>query len=335
MIGRNDDGLLSFCYTNRVCSYSLQNAEQVENVKTPRPGELPAEGEDIANMHGPADPSSEEVCANAVSPDGNFEAICYQDGKTEVRYQSGKILHNLEYGKGVLKTAAISKDGNRAVTLSANTYGGKRRLQMWDLDDRQRIWERFCDGATETVHLTDHGEWIIGSGNGRSWIWNWADPRRKYHRGERFISETERGLTTYGSSLLIQSGDGALQALDLEDQSLRCMGKFEGIQYATILPNGTAAVVDHSGRYVQFKSTRTKKTLRLNSEKSPIRNVHAFKTQPFMAVVTANGRVSMYHTGTGQRTRILTASVGHRIVAFHPQQNVLSFSDGNRQLATF
>ena len=79
----------------------------------------------------------------------------------------------------------------------------------------------------------------------------------------------------------------------------------------------------------------SKKTLRLNSEKSPIRNVHAFKTQPFMAVVTANGRVSMYHTGTGQRTRILTASVGHRIVAFHPQQNVLSFSDGNRQLATF
>lgn len=329
------DGVLSFYYTNRIRSYSLQNTELVENLETRHPYENTAEGEDIMKAGSPSVQVRAGEYSAVVSADGQYKAICYQDGKTVVQYQGGKILHNLECGKGVLKTAAISKDGNRAVTLSANIYGGKRRIQLWDLDNRRKDAERFCTSNTESVYLTDHGDWIIGFESGRTWVWNWEKPDRKFYRGERFISETERGLTTYGNSLLVQSVDGTLQELDLDDQSLRSLGKYGPIQYATVLPGEAVATVDYQGQYVEFRSITSNQKLKVNREQSKIRNVHAFKTQPFISVVTANGLISMYHIGTGQRTRKLTSSVGYKVVAFHPSQNVFSFSDGNKRLETF
>lgn len=329
------DGVLSFYYTNRIRSYSLENAMLVENLEARHPYENTAEGEDIMKTASASVQVGAEEYSAAVSADGQYKAICYQDGKTVVQYQGGKILHNLDYGKGVLKTAAISKDGNRAVTLSANIYGGKRRIQLWDLDNRKKDSERFCTSDTESVYLTDHGDWIIGFEGGRTWVWNWEKPDRKFYRSERFISETERGLTTYGNCLLTQSEDGTLQEFNLDDQSLRSLGKYGSIQYATVLPGEAVATVDYQGRYVQFKSITSNQMLKINREQSKIKNVHAFKTQPFISVVTANGLISIYHIGTGQRTRKLTPSTGYRLVAFHPTQNVFSFSDGNKRLETF
>lgn len=328
------DEMLSFYYANRIRSYSLQNTGLVENLGTRHPYEHTAEGEDILKAGSPPVRVGEDEYSAAVSADGQYIAICYQDGRTVVQYRSGKILHHLESGKGVLKTAAVSKDGNRAVTLSANIYGGKRRIQLWDLDSRKKDAERFCNSATESVYLTDHGDWIIGFESGRTWIWNWEKPDRKFYRGERFISEAEHGLTTYGNCLLVQSGDGTLQELNLDDQSLRSLGKYGFIQYATVLPEGEVATVDSLGQYVEFESITSGQKLKINRERAKIKNIHAFKTQPFISVVTANGLVSMYHIGTGQRTRMLTSSVGCRVVAFHPTQNVFSFSDGNKRLET-
>ena len=326
---------LSLYYTNRICTYSLQTAEPLENLDARHPYEHTEEGEDIAKISASAAPASEEEYSAAVSADGQYRAICYQDGRTVVQYRSGKILHNLEHGKGVLKAAAISKDGNRAVTLSANTYGGKRRIQLWDLDNKRKYAERFCGAATKSIYLTDNGDWIIGFEDGHTWFWHWEQPDRQFSRGERFISETEHGLTTYGNRLLIQSADGNLQTLDLDDQKMFSLGKFDAVQYATVLPSGGVATVDYSGQYVRFHSTTTNLPLSINLEKSKIRNIHAFKTQPFLAVVTANGLASMYHTGTGQRTRLLRSSIGYKIVAFHPDRDVFSFSDGDKRIETF
>lgn len=329
------DEELSFYYTNRLKSFSLLTGAVTENLEMFHPYEDIAEGEDIAKMASASYPELDEEFAAALSPDGQYKAVCFRDGRVVVQYKGGKVLHNLETGRGVLQTAAISKDGNRAVTMSANVYNGKRRLQMWDLDTRSKVEERLCSEATEHIYLTDHGDWIIGMENGRSWMWKWEDINRIFHRGERFISEMDRGLTTYGNSLLFQSGDGNLQELDLDNNRLRCLGKFGPIKYATFIRENQIATVSQAERFVEFNSVRDNRRLKLNSENSKIRSVHAFKTQPFIAVVTNDGTVSMYHVGTGQRTRKLRSSVGFRILAYHPSDNVFTFSDGKNRIETF
>lgn len=328
------NGMLTFYFNNRVSSYSLADVGEIENYQSDHPYENIAEGEDIAKIEQSGSPRDEMELAVAVSADSQYRAVSFQDGRLDVTYYGGKILHHLEIGKAVLLSAAISKDGNRAATLSANTYGGKRRMQLWNLDNRQKVDERFCNADINKLFLTDHGDWIVGSNGFKSWFWNWSDAQRCFTKGERFISESDYGLTTYGNCLLYQSGEGNLHELDLDDNSDSVVGTFSPIHYATVLPSGTVAIVGHSRRNVVFRSTTTNRELQINSEQTRIRYVHAFKTQPFIAVLTENGRMSIYHVGTGQRTRKINSSVGYRIVAFHPDQNVFSFSDGKRRLET-
>ena len=329
------DDILSLYYNNRIEYYSIANAELVERIQEACPYENVAEGEDIASIKPTVPPGDVDQLTAVISDDEQYTAVCYQDGRLIVYYKGGKVLHNLEMGKGVLMTAAISKDGNRAVTLSANTYANRRRAQLWDLDSRRKVDERFCSASTKTVCLTDHGEWIIGNDDRGPWFWNWENAENQFRRGERFISEAERGITTYGNCLLYQTGDGTLMELNLDSQSSRPIGKYPPIHFATTLQNGEIAVVGHADQYVEFKSTTTGKNLKINRERAKIQNIHAFKAQPFIAVLTAGGTVSMYHVGNGSRTRILHSAVGYRLVAFHPDQNVFSFSDGNRRLQTF
>ena len=51
-----------------------------------------------------------------------------------------------------------------------------------------------------------------------------------------------------------------------------------------------------------------------------IRGIYAFDKEPFIAVATSNDLVSMYHTGTGQRTRKLETHSNPRIIAWNDQK---------------
>ena len=310
------DSLLSFYYTKEIKSYSLNNAELVEMQKSECNKHV-IEGEDIVNIQPSRYPKGEEQYSASVSADGQYRVVCYQDGRLTVYYKSGKVLHNLENGKGVLKTASISKDGNRAVMLSANTYDGKRRIQFWDLDNRQKVEERFCNATTKAVYLTDHGDWIIGTDGNITWFWNWANKDSYFTRYERFISETKRGVTTYGNCLLYQTSDGVLMELDLDSRSSRALEVYPPIRYATALPDGRIAIVRKSSKFVELKSTTGDQILKINNENSKISNVHAFNQQPFIAVLTG-GIISMYHVRTGQRTRKLYSSMESSIITAIP-----------------
>lgn len=326
---------ISFYYTNRIKSFSLATGTVTDNRETLHPYKNTVVGEDIAKMTANSNRESDEEYAAALSPDGKYRAVCFHDGSVIVQYRGGKILHDLERGRAILLTAAISKDGNRAVTLSANTYNGKRRLQMWNLNTRSKVEERLCSKEVGDVYLTDQGDWIIGMESGRSWVWKWEDADQLYFRNEHFISEMDHSLTTYGNSLLFQSEDGSLQELDLDNNSIRRLGQFEPIKYAAIIRENRIATVFQKAKTVDFNSTRDDRPLNLNSESSAIMSIHAFKTQPFIAVVTNNGVVSIYHIGTGQRTRILTPNIRARIIAYHPSDNVFTFSDGLHRIETY
>lgn len=329
------DEEITFYYTNRVKTFSLLTGKIINNTGTRHPYENVIDGEDIAKMALISSQKTEEEFSTALSKDGKYRAICFQDGRIVVKYNGGKVLHNLESGRGILKTAAISKDGNRAVTMSANIYNGKRRLQLWDLDTRTRVEERFCSGKTESIYLTDHGDWIIGTENNVSWMWNWEDSEKQLCRGEKFISETDGGLSMYGNSLLFQSGDGNLKELNLDDNSIRLIGKYDPIKYATVIPQNRIAIVSRSEKYVEFESVRDGRLFCLNSEMYNIKSVHAFQNQPFIAVVTTNGMMSVYHVEEGKRKRKLTPSRKYKMIAYHPVDNVVSFSDGRQHIETF
>ena len=206
---------------------------------------------------------------------------------------------------------------------------------MWDLNTRSKVEERLCSRETVDIYLTDHGDWMIGMENGRSWMWKWDNADQIYYRNERFISEMDHTLTTYGNSLLCQLEDGSLQELDLDNNSIQRLGEFKPIKYAAVIRENRIATVYQKAKTVDFNSTRNGRQLKLNSENSKIMSIHAFKTQPFIAVVTYNGLVSIYHIGTGQRTRKLTPNIMTRIIAYHPSDNVFTFSDGLHRIETY
>lgn len=56
-------------------------------------------------------------------------------------------------------------------------------------------------------------------------------------------------------------------------------------------------MVDEHERKVIFNSIRNDRLMKVNREKlCKIRGIYAFDKEPFIAVATSNGLVSMYHT---------------------------------------
>ena len=98
------------------------------------------------------------------------------------------------------------------------------------------------------------------------------------------------------------------------------------------LRNGDVAVVDDKRRFVHLPSERNGKLLKLVPDFSSIKALHAFKNQPFIAVACTNNIVSIYHTGTGQRTRKLDSIVAAEIVSPHPSETILARSDSKRKI---
>lgn len=95
-------------------------------------------------------------------------------------------------------------------------------------------------------------------------------------------------------------------------------------------------MVDERERKVIFNSIRNDRLLKVNSEKfCKIQGIYAFDKEPFIAVVTSNSLVSMYHTGTGQRTRKLQTHSNPGIIAWNEQKMAVACGSSYNKIIVF
>lgn len=100
-----------------------------------------------------------------------------------------------------------------------------------------------------------------------------------------------------------------------------------------LLKSGYIAAVDECGRYLKFIVNRHGDTMTIRTDGyDNIIGVQEFKNQPFMVVAAHNGLISVYHTGTGQRTRKLDNNYKVRLTTSHLNKTIMAHSDGRNRL---
>jgi len=271
----------------------------------------------------------------AMSHSGELTACSYRDGTLIVR-RSGEIYAVLAKGVTRLKAAAISGDGKRAVTLGQRIVRGHRKMQMWDLETKTRCKEWLCSEKTNNIHMSENGAWIIGETDKGYWIRSWDDEGSQYNIAGTFVSNQYGKLTSYGSKVLYKNSAGLLELFDLD---AREFSNIENAQkdsrIAAFMPNGGLIMAGNSGNKAVFSSIRDGRRLSINSENSAVTGIFCMKNQPFAALATNNQVVSIYHTGTGQRVRILKPTAGNKIIVGHPEKDAIACSGGKNKFEIF
>lgn len=261
----------------------------------------------------------------AVSRDKELMAGSAPDGLTKICYKGGQIKHILSSRRTVLQSASISSNGSHAVTLDYEIENDQRKIQMWEITHKKKQMERFCPGNTQNVYMLATGDWILGKTDDRFWCWNWYDEDNFYYLEAEPLSNSNMKYSSYENKILYYDGNG-LVLFDLDSKVKNVLTSNysyipENLSQAAFLPNGKLAMVDEHERKVIFNSIRNDRLMKVNSEKlCKIRGIYAFDKEPFIAVATSNGLVSMYHTGTGQRTRKLETHSNPRIIAWNDQK---------------
>ncbi len=261
-------------------------------------------------------------------------AKSYIDGRIEIYLDKEPFI---TFGRKVtvLQDAAISDAGNLIVTLSSDIFADGRRLQIWDADKNLKLEERFCDSAIEKINLSANGKWILGVAQKGTWIFNRATGCEEWSK-ETFVSNQHGKLITIGDTILRKDrSTGRLESRDLKTGKVAQMQcTVENPSIVCLLNNQEIAAVDNHSSALYFPSDRTGRQLRIYNSGETIQAVQAFKSQPFIAVAASSGMVSIYHTGTGQRTRKLDNNYCHvHITACHPTKTILAHTDGRRRLS--
>jgi hypothetical protein len=328
------DNLVHVYYNNRECRYRTIDCKLIYNVQKKHPYEFICDGYELPLIKKQLIKPiiNEELSAYTISIDKQFEAFCYKDGRFNICYAGGEVLHKLYDKRTILKDATISDNGCHAVTLSYDSFNGCRKIQLWDLVQKIRIGERLCPKNTHSVHLVETGEWILGKEENKTLCWNWEDEDKFYYLTSEIISNQYKKISSYGNRILLRNACRMVELFDLDTMTTTEFKNIpKDVKLAVILPNAKLAVVDEKLQYVTFRSLRSGDELKVNSQPAKILGLYAFHKEPFIAVATNDNVISMYHNGTGQRTRILKSNAGCRIITGHAQKMAIASSgNGNR-----
>lgn len=333
--------LLYIYYSNRERRYSLSDAKLIYNKKKPKTWTVPETGETLPEMFASRRISNRKkglpdgVLCQSRSVSGEFSARSYVDGTLTIFHEGERYL-TLQQGINLLKAAAISGDGKRAVTLSQKTFGKFRKVQLWDLERKSRCGEMLCSDSIHNIHLSTSGDWIVGEMNGMYWIWNWSDQSAPYTKSGQFLSNQHGKLTFYENQIIYRDEDGLLKLYDLDTRTTKSLenSKKSG-KIATIMPNGELVIIGNDAKRVVFRSIRGNWKLDINRENAAVTGLLFMKNEPFVAVATSNKKLSIYHTGTGQRLRILEPGSGNNIFVAHPSKDSIACSGGGSTFEIF
>lgn len=325
------DGVLYLYHNSRLLKYSLADCSLLELVK----GKLwktPVEGTELSSLF---ERSSRPVRhANILYSVGDdaFQVISYVDGRLVV--MSGEeVIAVLVKGMTLLAGAGISGNGRCAATLGGKIFGNVRKVQIWDLDARRKIMDLTCPEEICSIHLSETGEWLLGEDRTRTWVCCLKSGIAKWY-DEHFVSNHMNQILSIGNNVL-RKKDGLLYLFNLlTNEEKYIESPIPDPSLVCFLNDGSLAAVNRERSRVWLRSARDSRILTLCPDRSEILSIQAMKNEPFIAVSCLNGIISLYHVGTGQRTRKLPTKSSPRTVVVHPARNLIADTDGRRRLET-
>lgn len=265
--------------------------------------------------------------------DENFCAISYADGRLILEHEN-ETIGILARGKARLKDATISGDGSKAITLSYEVFGGRRRVQLWNLNNGSKLEELTCPSNVDSIHLSENGDWMLGK-MFRHGTWVYDVRLHKEQVFEEYFLSSNRGKIFCKDDCVVRKEEGKVFLYNLRtgkssiidspvaDPSLIC-----------ILRDNSIAAVNNKGNVAKIRSFRDQSLLTFNGGYSTIESIGLFEEQPFIAVALANGNLDMYHTGNGAVLRHLQLPNKNSMMVVHPQKTIIVESDGHHILKT-
>lgn len=329
------DEKLYFYYNNREQQYRLSDCERIYNEQKQHAWKNAIDGTDLTimkqNESGKKDKSNGVIWKEAHK---GLTAASTVDGGLVVT-SGTEIQYVLARGVTLLKDGAISGDGTKAVTLSYDIFEGKRKIQIWNLDEKRKTGEIYCPGKIEKIHMSELGEWILGETEDSTWIYNIETGEEQWF-SEHFISNQRGKLATYGSKVLRKNEENRLYLYDLSSGMVEKVENFcENARLACFMSDGSIAAVGNNAYKVRLKSVRTGALMEVNSQPAIVIGLQALKDQPFIAVATKDNVISIYHVGDGLRKRIFETNAGNYMMVVHPEYSVIANSNGLKKLETY
>lgn len=334
LYAKND--VLYLYYTNREVRYRLSDCSRLEIINGKDRGANHADGENLSLLKQTFFPYSvgeqpDEIIAKAEELE--LHAVSYGDGRLEV-YHGKELVTQLERGVTILMDAAISGDGTVAATLSYAVFDGRRRIQIWDLNRQSKMTDVYCPKSVKRIHLAECGVWLLGETPGATWTYNYENHIERWYK-EHFVSNHQGRLVTYKDNVLRKDARHNLFLFNLDSGEMRAQDcPVSNPKLVCFFNDGSLAAVNASGRLLKFKSRRNGEVMTVNKDGAEIVSIQPFKQQPFIAVATSDGLISIYHTGDGLRKRKLDSHMPANKVIIHPTLTVIAHSDGRRYLET-
>jgi len=324
------DEQLYFYYNNRIIIFRLSDCMLLRNDQVPHAWEKAVDGYDLTSLSSrPAKTRiKQEGIISRVEHNGLI-ATARDDG--DLRVTSGKeILNKLSRGITLLKDGAISGNGRWAVTLSYEIFAEGRKIQYWNLDEKTKVEEFYCPEEISHLHLSETGNWIIGETEDSSWVMNIQTKESTWFE-ELFISNQHSKLVTYGNKVFRKNADHDIYLYDLgTGKSELIENRQKNARIATLMPDGTVASVGNNSKKVLFVNSRNGNEAQIDTDNQSVLGIYGLKKHPFLAAATQDGVISIYHTGTEKRTRIIRTKSRNYIVAIHPEESVIACTDGYR-----
>ncbi len=331
-----NDECLTFYYKSRRIRYNLKDCSLIDRWHGNYGIEYPENYWSLMPLKNTVDLKridSLESCAIAKDENEYIKAVSYSDGRIEI-YQGDELTNIIGKQFSILLDVAISGDGSLAVTLSRETFNGYRRVIIWDLNKKRKTDAIFCTDSIHNINLSEDGAWIIGGTSDKDgkWFYNINSGNEEWSYDE-FISNQHGKLVTYGDQILRRCNNGQIEIFNIssgECTDIETTLKHPSI--VTFLNNGTLATVSSDGTVLRFFSERNGEEKIISNPGERFIAVQTFKNHPFIAVVADTGLISIYHTGTGQRTRKLE-NKNVKSVAYHKDKTIFAHVDGNKRLS--
>lgn len=326
---------LYFYYNNRVLQFSLFDCKLIKNIQQKFDVDSLEKGLDITYLN-KVDNFKSDNSNGVLWETSNLEltAISKIDGSLIIS-NGNEVQYYLVKGDIVFKDACISGNGKYCATLSYELIDNKRKIQLWSLDNKRRMKDIFCPNDIKEINLSEDGEFIFGKNENQTWVYDIENKTSKVY-DEFFISSQYNKVTSYKSKVLRNDKDLNIYLYDLKtEEVVNIDDDINNVRLACFMPNGSIAYVGNSVCKVIFKKYKTNCYTNINYGKSKIIGIRGFEGLPFIFVATQDNVISIYHTGTCQRTRILENTGGAKIMAVNSKDKIIACSNGKSTIKMY
>lgn len=325
------DNRLYLYYNNREVVYSLLDCSLVSNVSKGHAWENPVAGVEL-KLHKRIGVS---IDTDAMYAENNgFKAVAGTDGSLVVSVE-GEDMWLLSRGIAVLKDAAISNDGKRAVTLSRETVGGRHKIQLWDLDEQKRISDLSCPADISRIYLSENGGWIIGETRLKTWVYEVSSGNERWFE-EKFMSNQEKRIATFGDKVIRSNPEGQLYLYDLSDgETCPIEALHQAVSYICFMRDGSVASVNKKGTQVTFRRENVGEIKTITFKDTRVTGLQTVREHPFLCIAKSDGTIALYHTRTGQcLNHNVNKSNGSEIMVIHPKSSLIAYTNCRKRLGT-